>query len=142
MNNITVRAGFSGRDELELEAQISDGKIHDAKIRCIGCPQVLNLISQWRGRLKGALAEVSEPSGVDHASLLLKELIQKLKGTWDFPYKEDELCHCRAIACKVVDAAIVYGADTAVKVAAKTSAGTGCGTCRKNTESIIKYRRG
>ncbi len=142
MNSVFVKAGFPGRDEIEISAQINDGNILSAKLRGIGCPQVLNLISDWRGRLKGPLVELSEPQGFDHASVLLRELIQKLKGTWNFPYTEEELCHCRAIPCRVVDAAIVYGADTAVKVAAKTSAGTGCGTCRKNTEAIIKFRRG
>jgi bacterioferritin-associated ferredoxin len=142
VNNIKVKAGFSGRDELELEADAEGGLIRSAKLRGIGCPQVLNLISEWRNRLKGAVAEVPEPSGTDHASILLRELIQKLKGTWEFPYKELELCHCRMIPCAVVDAAIVYGADSANKVAVKTSAGTGCGTCRRNTEAIIKFRRG
>ena len=141
MDNIKVKAGFGGRDELELDAETDSGVIRTAKLKGIGCPQVLNLISDWRNRLKGPVAELPEPQGTDHASILLRELIQKLKGTWEFPYKEDELCHCRAIPCAVVDAAIVYGADTANKVAVKTSAGTGCGTCRRNTESIIKFRR-
>lgn len=142
MNNVKVKAGFSGRDELEVDVEIDSGIIHSAKLKGIGCPQVLNLISDWRNRLKGRLAELPEPQGSDHGSILLRELIQKLKGTWEFPYKEEELCHCRAIPVLAVDAAIVYGADTAHKVAAKTSAGTGCGTCRRSTESIIKFRRG
>ncbi|OQW53639.1 MAG: hypothetical protein A4S09_06965 [Proteobacteria bacterium SG_bin7] len=142
MDKINVKAGFRGRDELELDAEIDSGIIVSAKLRSIGCPQVLNLISDWRNRLKGSLAELSEPQGSDHASVLLRELIQKLKGTWSFPYKEEELCHCRAISTHTVDAAIVYGADNANKVAVKTSAGTGCGTCRRNTEAIIKFRHG
>ncbi len=142
MGNIKVKVGFRGRDELELDAENDSGIIRNAKLKCIGCPQVLNLISDWRNRLKGSLAELPEPLGTDHAAILLRELIQKLKGTWNFPYKEEELCHCRAIPVQAVDAAIVYGADNANKVAVKTSAGTGCGTCRRNTEAIIKFRRG
>ena len=80
------------------------------------------------------------PKGNSHSDLLLRELILKARGEWNFPYKEDELCHCRAVTTKRIDQSIIAGAHTMEQIRKATSASTGCGTCWPQIEKIIKYR--
>lgn len=135
-------AGVSGRDEVVANIETKDSLILSSSLKAIGCLPFLHLVDEYRGKIKGEVQNLTPPSSHDHAGLIMRELILKIKGEWDFPYKEVELCHCRAIACEKVDAAILYGAQSAEAVARATSAGTGCGTCRPHTEKIIKYRLG
>lgn len=78
--------------------------------------------------------------GKDHVSILLRELVLKLQNRFQLPYHESEICHCRAVPTAVVDRAIVGGCHSTGAVARTTSAGTSCGTCRPDTESLIAYR--
>lgn len=135
-----IFAGVKGRDEVTVDLEVSNDSITRAQVKAIGCLPFLNLINAFKPKLNGLIASLNVPSGVDHSTLILKELILKIKGHWEFPYKEVELCHCRAIPLAKVDAAIIYGAHTVEEVARKTSAGTGCGTCRRDSEKIIKFR--
>ena len=135
-------AGVKGRDEIRAEIDVTDGIITTAKLTAIGCLPFLKMVDEYRALIKGEIKNLSAPKTLEHSGLILKELVLKLRGEWDFPYKEAELCHCRAVSCDRVDAAIIFGAKTAEDVAKNTLAGTGCGTCRKNTENIIKYRWG
>lgn len=80
--------------------------------------------------------------GGDHVSILLRELVLRLQDRFELPYTEEELCHCRAIPTAVVDRAIVGGCHSIQAVARTTSAGTSCGTCRPDSEKIIRYRLG
>ena len=137
---LKVSAQVLGRDEIHIEANVQGETLSSVRLSGIGCPALLRLLAKWRPLLVGSLKALPVPDGRDHSSILLREAILRLKGEWNFPYKEEELCHCRAIPCLRVDAAIVYGASTAEEVARLTSAGTGCGTCRRDTEEIIKYR--
>ncbi len=135
-------AGVKGRDEVRADIEIKDGVITNSKIMAIGCLPFLKLVDEFRAKITGDVKQISLPKTSDHAALIIKELLLKLMGEWNFPYKDLELCHCRAISCERVDASIVYGARTAEDVAKNSSAGTGCGTCRKDTENIIKFRLG
>ncbi len=78
--------------------------------------------------------------GSDHVSILMRELVLKAREDFLLPYKEVELCHCRAVPTEVVDRAIISGCHTTQSVARMTSAGTSCGTCKPDTESLIAYR--
>jgi NAD(P)H-nitrite reductase large subunit len=80
------------------------------------------------------------PQGEDHSSLLLKEMILRLRGEWAFPYSEDEVCHCRSISTHSIDQAVIAGAHSTDKVSRQTSASTACGTCRPEVQKIIDYR--
>lgn len=141
MKQILAKVALKGRDEMELLLNVDDsGEIRLAQLSGIGCPELLRHMAQMRPQLRGRVEDLRVPEGVDHSSLLMRELVARVQGKWKLPYFEEELCHCRAIPTAVVDAAIVSGAHTTKEVSRLTSAGTGCGTCRPDTESIIEYR--
>lgn len=142
MDERTLVAGLEGRDHLSLKVRIRAGKIESAELRAKGCPALLAAAASWRAKLHGPVAALPLPEGCDHCGILMRELILKLKESWAFPYNETELCHCRAVPTAVVDASVVMGAATVKQVGRKTSAGTGCGTCQKDIQSVIRYRRG
>lgn len=137
---INVEITLPARDRLTLELEVERDEVKRAKLQVTGCMEILKLAQDWRPKLKGPLAAIALPQGNGHAALMLREAILKAKGEWSFPYPEAELCHCRAVATAKVDAAIVGGCHTIHSVAQETSAGTSCGTCRVDTDAIIKYR--
>lgn len=133
------QVGLPGRDELTLELSLQQDQITSASLTGIGCTQLLNLLVQWRPLLKGTLSEIPIPTDLDHASLLLKQLLLQAQGKWAPPYQDEELCHCRRVATQVVNAAIISGCHTPELVSKKTSASTSCGTCRPDVEAQIQY---
>jgi bacterioferritin-associated ferredoxin len=137
---IELSVSLPGRDELHLDLSVVNGEISSAKLTGRGCPEFLKLMQTWRLKLNGPLNAVEIPSGASHSEMLLREALLKAKGEWNFPYLDEELCHCRAIATAKVDAAIVGGCRTVGAVARETSAGTSCGSCRPDTEAIIHFR--
>jgi bacterioferritin-associated ferredoxin len=137
---IEVAVSLEGRDDLSLALDVVNGEISNARLTGRGCTEFLKLIQAWRPKLTGAVGTVEIPKGNSHAEILLREALLKAKGEWKFPYQEEELCHCRAIATSKVDAAIVGGCRSVRSIARETSAGTSCGSCRPDTESIINYR--
>lgn len=137
-----VEVHLEGRDRLHLRLETLEGEIIRASLKGSGCPELLKILAETRLTLKGRLSDVPLPRGSGHAALLVRELILKARGEWKFPYLEEELCHCRAVPTSKVDQAIVGGCHSVFAVARQTSAGTSCGNCRYDTESIIKYRLG
>ena len=129
-----------GRDDLKLELKVVDGDVVSQKLTGRGCTEFLKLLQTWRPKLTGSLATLEIPHGNSHSEILLREALLKAKGEWDFPYKDEELCHCRAVATSRVDAAIIGGCRSVRALARETSAGTSCGSCRPDTEAIINYR--
>ena len=128
-------------DELELRLVVDQsGTITDGAVRGIGGPEMLTLLQAWKNRWHGSLKALCVPSGRSGPELMLKELILKAQGQWQYPYGEDELCHCRAVPTEVVDRAILLGAHTPELVSRWTSASTACGTCRKDVTNILQYR--
>lgn len=139
-NPVHIEVGLTGRDRVTLDLDLQNGVIQAAKMTGSGCTHFLKLIQAWRPKLNGELSKLPLPEGSGHAEILLREAILKAKGEWQFPYDEEELCHCRAIATSKVDAAIISGCHNIRSVARETSAGTSCGSCRPNTEAMIEYR--
>lgn len=140
--SINVEVTLPARDRLTLELVVEREAVVKASLTVLGCMEILKLAQEWRPKLKGPLAALPLPEGDGHAALMLREAILKAKGEWKFPYPEEELCHCRAVPTSKVDAAIVGGCHSMQAVAQETSAGTSCGTCRVDTDAIIKYRLG
>lgn len=138
--NKSVSVSLPGREEIHLEIEVDGGQVKTARLRGIGGPRLLDLLEQCRPHLQGPMSDISIPEGTDPAAILMRELLLKAKGEWDFPFKEEELCHCRAVECNKVDMAVISGAHTPEKVSALTSASTACGTCRPDVEAIINYR--
>jgi bacterioferritin-associated ferredoxin len=139
---ITQAVSLAGRDEITLSLDVVNGEIKSSSLTGRGCPEMLATMQAWRPKLSGDLKNLGLPQGDSHSEILLREAILKAKGEWDFPYKEEELCHCRAIATSKVDAAIIGGCRSVRAIARETSAGTSCGSCRVETEAIINYRLG
>lgn len=133
------RAELIGRDWIELEIQDSGQII----LKGMGCSEFLAHLKDWRERLsKNPIAKAELPAGNSHSEILVREVILKAQGLWQYPYQYDELCHCRTIATAKVDAAIVAGAHTPAAVSRLTSASTACGTCRPEVQKIIDFRLG
>lgn len=116
-----------------------------------GCRPFLEALNQFKRRIfllpesnrviQGEPAFDREiPTANDHSSILIRELVMKARGVFELPFQGEELCHCRAVPTSVVDRAIVGGCHTVQSVARMTSAGTSCGTCKPDTESLIAYR--
>ncbi len=68
--------------------------------------------------------------------ILINEFIQKSKGEV-FIFNHDELCHCRMVSTEKVKNAIKQGCHSIADVSRTTLAGTGCGSCRKDIETVI-----
>lgn len=134
---------LSSRDRLHLIVEIdADGEIVSAQLTGSGCSELLSLLARVRPQLRGKLIDLALPEGQSHSVMLMRELILRAKGQWDFPYKDEELCHCRAVAMRKVDDAIISGCHSVETVKRATSASTSCGTCRWDIEAILKYRLG
>lgn len=139
---MVIQVGLKGRDNLLLDYTLNAGVLGAVSLRAIGCYALLLRAQELRGLLRGSLSEIPVPEGADHASLLARELVLRLKGEWAFPYHESELCHCRAVATAKVDDSIIAGAHDVDAIAEQTSAGSACGSCRPDSQRIINYRLG
>ncbi len=137
---VDLEVSLPGRDRLQLKMKLVNGTIESATLTGRGCSDFLRLLQAWRPKLAGTLDALELPQGDSHATLLLREAILRAKGEWKFPYAEEEICHCRAVSTAKVDAAIIGGCRSVRAIARETSAGTSCGSCRPDTESIINYR--
>lgn len=137
-----IKAELAGRDFIEVECDGEDEKSPGRvlNVKMVGCTDFLDLMQTMRKNFGVDLKKWPVPEGIDHSSILVREMILKLQGAWNYPYDEKELCHCRMIDTDIVDQAIVAGAHTPEKVTRQTSASTACGTCRPNVQKIIDYR--
>jgi bacterioferritin-associated ferredoxin len=137
------KISLRGREEMQLNLELSEsGRIENFQLQGIGGTEFLACLKQWRALLRGDLKSIKTPTGTSTAELMIKELILRARGEWEFPFAELELCHCRAVPVAVVDAAILMGSHTPQAVSRETSASTACGTCRPDVEAILKYRLG
>jgi bacterioferritin-associated ferredoxin len=130
----------TGRERLGLTLQIKDGVITHASMRAKGCLSFLTLSQKMKAKLLGPVGDLLPPSGKDHASMIWREMIAMIRGEWKLPVQQEELCHCRKISTQKVDRSIVFGAHTVEEVRKRTSANTGCGTCKSDVEALIENR--
>lgn len=135
------KAELQGRDFIEVELD-SDSAGSAMRVNMVGCSNFMDVMKSMRKNFGPDLRKWPVPTATDHASLLVREIILKLQGQWEFPYQEAELCHCRSVETSTVDQAIVAGAHSAEKVSRWTTASTSCGTCRPQVQKIIDYRLG
>ncbi|MNK07847.1 BFD-like [2Fe-2S] binding domain protein [compost metagenome] len=137
-----IKAELAGRDFIEVECEgenpKSPGKV--LKVTMVGCTEFLDLMQKMRRHFGVDIAKWPLPEGDDHSSILLREMVMKLRGEWKFPYGEEELCHCRTVEAQIVDQAVIAGAHSTDKVTRQTSASSACGTCRPEVQKIIDYR--
>lgn len=139
--SLELEVGREGRDIIRLNLQLeADGLIAASRLTGVGCPALLRILQEYRHKLSGRLGDIAVPEGNDHASMLMRELLLRARGEWNFPYTEDELCHCRQVPTAKVDQAVVSGCHSVAAVSKATSAGTSCGTCRTDIERVLRYR--
>lgn len=137
-----IKVELEGRDILEVECQGDNLQAPGAvtKVSMVGCSEFLEKMQQMRKDFGADLAKWPVPEGQDHSSVLLREMVLRLRGQWKFPYEDAETCHCRSVATHLVDQAIIAGAHTTDMVTRVTSASTACGTCRPDVQKMIDYR--
>lgn len=134
MKAITV----SIENQDSITAEIKEGSIHFIGE---GCLDLLTMCKTLNEKKITDAFKIELPKGNDHVSMLFRELIAKLKEVWNFPYTEEEICHCRAIPTKVVDEAILNGLHKVEEIGKYCSAGVTCGNCRTDIENILNYRK-
>ncbi len=132
-----VTSELIGRDFIQVEL---NDQMEQLRVHAVVCSSFHKLLSENRQKYGNDIIHWPLPLGSQHQDLLLKELILKLQNKWDFPIKEDEICHCRSISTQRVDQAIISGAHTPEMVSRQTNASTSCGTCRADVEKIIQFR--
>lgn len=133
--NRKFSVGLEGRDRIEVNM---DGAAPKVQFR--GCTEMMSLMQSMRKSFGVDIQQWPVPNGTSHSEILLRELILKLRGDWNYPYKEAEVCHCRGVSCQTIDQAIVAGAHTTTSVSRQTNASTNCGTCRPDVQKMIDYR--
>jgi bacterioferritin-associated ferredoxin len=137
---ISIDVSVRARDRIRLNLEVVGGEIVTSELNVLGCTELLTLVKTLRPKLKGRLDQLALPEGTGHAAMLLREALLKAQGLWDFPYKDAELCHCRAVATSKVDGAILGGCHSVDAIKRATSASTSCGTCRQDVERVLEYR--
>lgn len=137
-----IKVELEGRDYIEVDCEGEDphkpGKVQNVSV--LGCTEFMSTMRTMRKAFGVDVSKWPVPEGTDHSSLLVKEMILKLRGEWQFPYAHAEICHCRTVATHTVDQAIIAGAHSPEVVTRQTSASTACGTCRPEVQKIIDYR--
>lgn len=138
---MNIQVGFLGRDFISFESSNDQYPLKNLKLISLsGCYQFLKSIQELKLKFGVDISKWPLPVENDHVSVLVRELVLKVLGQWEFPYSHEELCHCRQIMTKDVDQSIVWGAHNSNIVSIMTTASTACGTCRPDVEKIIKFR--
>lgn len=138
-NKEQFKVSWPGHDEITLEFCPNSKLVTSLKVN--GCFETINKFKYLAQTLKArSIFEWPLPLDTSHSSMLIRELLLKIRGQWDFPYKAEELCHCRSVPTIDVDRAIMGGAHTAHQVTLATSAASACGTCQVHIDKIINYR--
>ncbi len=130
----------SGREKLQLTLKIEGDEILAVSMKCVGCLDFMLMSQRMKEKLKGKVADLLPPPGLDHSSMIWREMIATIQTEWQLPVSQEELCHCRKVSTRQVDRSIVYGAHTIEEVRKRTSANTGCGTCKEDVAQMISYR--
>lgn len=133
--NRKFSVGLEGRDRIEVNLEGAS-----PKVQFRGCTEMMGLMQGMRKSFGVDIRQWPVPNGASHSEILLRELILRLRGEWNFPYKDAEVCHCRGVSCQTIDQAIIAGAHNTATVSRQTSASTNCGTCRPEVQKIIDYR--
>jgi bacterioferritin-associated ferredoxin len=140
-----IKAELDGRDFIEVDCEDpppSGPQVPGAvkKVLMLGCSDFMELIHKMKKNFGLDPSKWPLPEGKDHSTLLVREMILKLRGEWQFPYPHSEVCHCRTVSAHQIDQAVIAGAHSTEVVTRLTSASTACGTCRPEVQKIIDYR--
>lgn len=126
-----IHVEVEGQDQLSWSESLPSPFQH----RC--CYALTQLIEKYQQMHGVKPAQWPLPEGNSHSEILLRLFLKKLQGSYSSPYEHDEVCHCRSVSTKVIEKAIVNGAHNLETIAAWTTAGTACGTCRVDSQKIL-----
>lgn len=135
MQENSIRVELKSRDEIKVLSE------NPLRLKVVGCEDLLQALRDYRKLYGDEVKLWPLPSGQQHQDILIRELILKLNGKWEYPYLQEELCHCRMVKTDFVDQAIIAGAHDLDIIRRQTSACTACGTCQPEIEKILKYRK-
>ena len=116
----------------------SELSFSDGRIQIIGSMlliQKMNQLKQLYGKNPQTWPALADLKTGD--DLLINEFILKLKNQFELSYPHEELCHCRMVPGEKVYQAIKQGCTSVDEVARATMAGTGCGSCRPDTQKLL-----
>lgn len=134
MKQISVQ--IDNRDHVEATVTEAGEISYKAK----GCLELLERVEEARVKANSISAlESWEIGSLEHSDLLMNELKKKVLGIWDLPYKDKELCHCRAVDTHLVVSSIYSGARDVPSVGKSCSAGTSCGNCQPDITACLDY---
>ena len=95
MDSLDISVGLPGREEIHLNLKLDGGDvIKSSRLTGVGGPELLQALEDWRPKFTGSLAKLEVPQGVSAAAILMREVVLKAQGKWNFPFAEEELCHC------------------------------------------------
>ena len=134
MSQSQLKIEIAGCDQIEVVS------MNPAKLNIKVCSQTLDLLNRLKKEFGENIEKWESPKENSHSDILIRELILKLKGEWNYPIQNEEVCHCRLVATQKVDKAITEGAHSIESVRRVTSANTACGTCQLDIEAMIRYR--
>lgn len=133
----TLTIQIPGQDKIQVE--MKEGKQY---LHFQGCHDFTSLMISFKKNFGVNVSQWPLPKGQSHSEMIMRELILKLQGKWQYPYAEEELCHCRHVSTETVDVAILNGAHSTDLASQWTGCSTACGTCKPSVEKMIQYRRG
>lgn len=132
-NNIDIN--IPGKDFVQIEFNQNKGRIQFK-----ACHQFTSTMMTFKKNFGVNVSTWPLPQGNSHSEIIIREMILKLQGKWDYPYKDEELCHCRHVNTQIVDEAVINGAHTSDLASQWTGCSTACGTCKPEVEKIINCR--
>lgn len=125
--------------EIPYKAKIS---LIDQVVQVVGPKSLLVKIEKYKSTHGNNPINWPEIKVIDGEDILINEFIAKAKKSFSLVYPHEELCHCRMVPTEKVFSVIKENCLTAAEVGRTTLAGTGCGSCRKDTEALIKQLKG
>ena len=125
--------------EIPYKAKVS---LIDQVVQVVGPQSLLIKIEKYKSAYGNNPIHWPEIKVIDGEDILINEFIAKTKKSFSLVYPHEELCHCRMVSTEKVFAVIKEDCFTAAEVGRTTLAGTGCGSCRKDTEALIKQLKG
>lgn len=133
-------AKVEGGEEVQVRIELEGTIIKKHEWTVVGSLALLTAAKALKKSFPKTIDQLQVPSGSDASTLLLKELVLKIKGEWALGDGDTEICHCRKISQQSIDRAIILGAHTLEKVRKRTSANTGCGACMPDVQELITKR--
>lgn len=130
---ILIDMDVQSRSPYQSEISIKNGVVH-----VVGSLALLNQIQNLKNKFGSDPIKWPELEKISTGDdLLLNEFILKCHGKFKLAYPHTELCHCRMVPAEKVYNAIKQGVTTIEDVCRTTLAGTGCGTCRPDSQNLL-----